>query len=363
MKTVLICPLDWGIGHATRCVPVIRKFTESGFKVIIAADGRPLDFLKREFPDIQTIHFPGTKITYQKDAFLFLRMLRIAPRFLHGISHEHRFLGNLLQKEHIDIIVSDNRYGLWTRKRHTILITHQCNIPIPFKNGLLTWFMNKLNHWLIRRFDECWIPDFELHQGLAGKLSHPPVPKTNSVYLGSLSRFSFDLPDPEQVQIPLLDILVSLSGPEPQRTIFEKKILQQLKTTNLRGIVIRGLTEDDKSYDLTENIRVYSHLETPQLKSVMLNTGVIICRSGYSSIMDIVTVGKRAIFIPTPGQPEQEYLARNMMDKKIFFSMSQRTFDLFYALEMAKNFPGMVMQNDYQVLEEEIRKLVVSRKL
>jgi uncharacterized protein (TIGR00661 family) len=357
MKTVLICPLDWGIGHATRCVPVIRKFIANGYEVIIAADGRPLEFLKREFPSLRTIVFRGIKITYQKGGYMFARMLGLAPRYLRSLRTEHRFLESLLEKEKIDLVVSDNRFGLWTKKCPSILITHQCNIRIPFNSALLTKIVNRINHRFIRRFNECWIPDFELHNGLAGKLSHPPVPDIKSLYLGSLSRFSFDQPYPEQAGVPILDVLVSLSGPEPQRTIFENKILQQLKTTTLKGIVIRGLTEEDKSYNLTENIRVYSHLETRQLKSVMLNTEVIICRSGYSSIMDIVTVGKRAIFIPTPGQPEQEYLARYMMDKKIFFSMSQHDFDLFYALEMAKNFPGMVLQNDYSILNEEIRRI------
>ena len=357
MKTVLVCPLNWGIGHATRCVPVISKFSENGFKVVIAADGHPLEFLKKEFPSSQFIKFPGVRITYPENSRFALRMCLLTPKFILGIIREHRMLKKIIKQENIDIVVSDNRYGLWNRGKFSILITHQLNIHLPGTLKLLSGIIRKINNSLIRKFDECWIPDFELHRGLAGKLSHPDNLPSNAVYIGALSRFSFGSTHFRQA-IPIqYDIIAVLSGPEPQRSIFEEKILYQLKSTDLRGIVIRGLIDSNESYYLTENIRVFSHLDTQQLKGDMLGSEVVICRSGYSSIMDIVTIGKRAIFIPTPGQTEQEYLAHYMMDKKIFFAMPQADFDLLYALEMAKNFPGMVMQNDYQILEERIRLL------
>ena len=357
MKTVLVCPLDWGIGHATRCVPVIMKFLENGFNVVIAADGHPLEFLRKEFPSLRFLRFPGIKITYPKNSWFALKMCLLTPKFLYGIYREHRVLKKLLIKENVDIILSDNRYGLWNQDKYSILITHQLNIRLPGKISFLSGIIRKINQSLIRQFNECWIPDFELHQGLAGKLSHPAILPSNCIYLGALSRFSSGIVYNQQAVPIQYDIVVVLSGPEPQRSIFEEKILYQLKSTKLKGIVIRGVIDNDQSYDLTENIRVYSNLETQQLKADMLGTEVIICRPGYSSIMDVVTIGKRAIFIPTPGQTEQEYLAHYMMDKKIFFTMPQSEFDLLYALEMAKNFPGMMMQNDYKILEERIRTL------
>ncbi len=355
LKTVLVCPLNWGIGHATRCVPVIRKFFENGFNVVIAADGRPLEFLRKEFPSLRFIRFPGTKIIYPKNSRFALKMCLLTPKFLYGIYHEHRLLKKLLRKEHVDIILSDNRYGLWNQDKYSILITHQLNIRLPGKINFLSGIIRKINQSLIRKFNECWIPDFELHQGLAGKLSHPAILPSNCIYLGALSRFSSGMAYNQQTLPIQYDIVVVLSGPEPQRSIFEEKILYQLKSTSLKGIVIRGIIDSDQSYDLTENIRVFSHLETQRLKTEMLGSEVIICRPGYSSIMDVVTIGKRAIFIPTPGQTEQEYLAHYMMDKKIFFAMPQSEFDLLYALEMAKNYPGMAMQNDYKILEDKIR--------
>jgi predicted glycosyltransferase len=357
MDTVLVCPLDWGIGHATRCVPVIRKLLDNGFRVVIAADGRPYEFLRKEFPGVRIVRFRGTKITYQKNIFLALKLALLLPKFISGIFTEHRGIRKIAENEKAKIIISDNRYGLWCKGKKTIFITHQVNIIFPPPIRFLSGLLNRANHFLLEKFDELWIPDFELHQGLAGELSHPPVMPGRCSYIGSLSRFSFAGPSKSEGQPEKFDLLVALSGPEPQRTIFEEKILSQLKSTNFKGFVIRGITENDTVYDLNENIRVFSHLGTPALRELMSQSQIIICRSGYSSIMDIVTVGKRAIFVPTPGQTEQEYLARYMMDKKIYFSMSQRNFDIFYAIEMAINFPGMVLQNDYRVLEERIRTL------
>jgi uncharacterized protein (TIGR00661 family) len=355
MKTVLVCPLDWGIGHATRCVPVISKFLENGFNVVIAADGPPLEFLRKEFPSLPFLRIPGTKITYSGNSRFVLKMCLLTPKFLYGIYREHRMLKKLLKEVEVDIILSDNRYGLWNKHKHTILITHQLDIQLTGTIRFLSGVIRKINYFLIRQFDECWIPDFELHQGLAGKLSHPEILPSNAIYIGALSRFSSRMAYDKQAIPVQHDIVVVLSGPEPQRTILEEKILHQLKSTKLKGIVVRGIIDSDQIFSLTENILVYSHLETQQLKADMLGSEVIICRPGYSSIMDIVTIGKRAIFIPTPGQTEQEYLAHYMMDKKIFFAMSQSDFDLLYALGMTINWPGMVMQNDYQILEERIK--------
>jgi len=151
--------------------------------------------------------------------------------------------------------------------------------------------------------------------------------------------------------------MVALSGPEPQRTLFEEIVFDQLINSGLSGIIVRGLTESSEEWRLTEKIQVFSHLETKKMKEYILRSHIVICRSGYSSLMDLVTLGKNAILIPTPGQTEQEYLARYLMEKKIYFSMPQYHFDLLYAIEMTRNFPGLVMSNDYKILEERIREV------
>jgi predicted glycosyltransferase len=215
--------------------------------------------------------------------------------------------------------------------------------------------VNSINYRFISKYSSCWIPDFELHRGLAGTLSHPFKLPENAHYIGILSRFSKP-PDPyADFPKPDFDILVMLSGPEPQRTILEEKILRQLVSINMQVAMVRGMPESDEAYVLDGRIHVFAHLDSTRLRELICRSALVICRSGYSSIMDIVTLGKSAIFIPTPGQPEQEYLARYLMEKKIYFSMGQQEFELLYALEMSKNFPGMVIRNDYRALEEQIK--------
>ena len=354
---VLVCPLDWGIGHATRSVPVIRLFKEHGYEVVIAADGRPLELLKKEFPDCRYIRLRGIRITYPRGRALLLKMLLLSPSILFGYYREHRDLKQILAAEHPDVIFSDNRYGLWSKNSYSIFMTHQLRIiflrPIKFLESSI----ERMILHSIRKFNECWIPDFEFHQGLAGQLSHPSLLPPNTHYVGTLSRFSSSASQPDPPVSCDHDIMVSLSGPEPQRTILEKMVFEQLKDSGLNGIIVRGLTERTEEWDLTEKIHVYSHLATGKMKEHILRSHIIICRSGYSSLMDLVTVGKKAILIPTPGQPEQEYLARYLMEKKIYFSMSQYHFDLLYAIEMTRNYPGFVMQNDYRALEERIREV------
>ena len=353
---VLVCPLDWGIGHATRCVPVIRKFIECGDEVVIAADNRPYEFLKKEFPGGRFIRLGGAKITYSKGRGFLFQIFRLSPVLLWSYFRERRDIKKLIRLEHADIIVSDNRYGLWNKRCYSILITHQIGIIVPHSVQFLSGFINRIIHLQIEKFNERWIPDFELHNGLAGKLSHPPKLPGNVHYIGTLSRFSEPNGRREMPLSPDIDIMVSLSGPEPQRTILEEKIFDQLINSGLSGTVVRGLTERTEEYDLTEKIHVFPHLETARMKDYMLRSHIMICRSGYSSLMDLVTLGINAILIPTPGQTEQEYLAHYLMEKKIYFSMPQDHFDLIYAIEMSRNFHGLVMNNDYKALAERIEE-------
>ncbi|MEI7980558.1 MAG: glycosyltransferase family protein [Bacteroidota bacterium] len=358
---VLICPLDWGIGHATRCIPVIRALQDSGYHIIAAASGRSLQFLKKECPEISVVEFPGTRVNYPENNRLTLRMFRLAPVFLAGIWKEHRTIKKLVSKFNPDLIISDNRYGCWHRGITSVFMTHQLDIQVPRGIRFLKRPLNLINHWFIRKYDECWIPDFEPHKGLAGILSHPVKLPSNARYIGILSRFSAYPELLREMDESVIDLVVMLSGPEPQRTILEKKILGFLDNIKLRVILIQGITEKEESQVVNERIHIFSHLETEKMARVIQRTSMIICRSGYSSIMDIVTLGKRAVFIPTPGQTEQEYLARYLLEKKIFFSMNQNDFDLVYALEMSVNFPGMIIRNDYTLLHERIAELSAGR--
>jgi len=322
----------------------------AGHRVVIAADRRPLAFLKWEFPQLEFVVFMGTHIRYSYGSGMIGSILRQLPSLVTGLIREHRRVRQLIKEYRIDLVISDNRYGLWNKKVPTVFITHQLQIQAPPEIRFLQPLLRRLVSAFIKRYTYCWIPDFPNHRGLAGDLSHPGKLPANASYIGTLSRFpipknSSELPNQESAEVVVL-----LSGPEPQRTILEKKIMEQLLKTTISAIVVRGMTERSEMIRPNENIRIYTHLESTHLQYILSNALVVICRSGYSSIMDITALGKRAILIPTPGQTEQEYLARYLMSRKIFFSMSQDTFDLIYALEMSINYPGMVLQNNYNEL-------------
>jgi uncharacterized protein (TIGR00661 family) len=356
---VLVCPLDWGLGHATRCVPVIRKFSEKGYQVVIAADGRPLEFLKREFPNCRSIRFPGIRISYSATRSFALRMAFFTPALLIRILQEHHQMKKIIRKENPSVIFSDNRYGLWNRSVHTIFMTHQLRVIPPGVFRILSGIINSLLRYFIGKFDECWVPDLEGHLNLAGELSHPLNLPPKVRYLGPLSRFDPTKRTDVAPSVDTSDFLVIISGPEPQRSLFENLIIQTVKNSGLTGTIVRGIPEETGEWDLNGNIHIYSHLETQRLSELVLNSGIVICRPGYSGIMDLVVLGKRAIFVPTPGQTEQEYLAKYLMEKKYFFSLQQEKFDLIYALEMSNNFPGLVIENNLLKLEEAINSIPV----
>lgn len=335
-KKILVCPLDWGIGHASRCVPVISEILDRGHDIVIAADGRPLAFLKKEFPELESIIFKGYSPKYAKNGNMSWKMLLSVPKLLKGIKEEHEELKRIIKDHNIDIVISDNRYGLWNKEVKTIFITHQVMVKLPFfikyLEPVLSYFIKKQ----IKKFDECWIPDFENGNTLSGDLSHKFSLPGNSHFTGPLSRFmDFETKDYETKDI--YDIFVILSGPEPQRTKLEEIIFSRLNDTSLKAIVVRGMTEKDESFDLGERVKVFSHLTTHEMFEYFTACKVVICRSGYSSIMDLVTLGKKAILIPTPGQTEQEYLARYLMRKKMFYSVDQDQFSLKEALLETEN--------------------------
>ncbi|MEI6456186.1 MAG: glycosyltransferase [bacterium] len=358
MKKVLLCPLDWGIGHASRCVPVIRRLREAGLEVIIAADNRPFEFLRKEFPDLRMIRFPGQKIRYPKGSGFLWKMILTAPSFFSSFREEHKKLREIVESCGADIVISDNRYGCWHPVKPSVFITHQLEIQVPRSMGFLQRTVRNVLYRKIRHYGECWIPDFEIHRGIAGNLSHPDHLPENAHYIGILSRFALRNFEVEDAVSPSFDLMVMLSGPEPQRSILEEKIMRQLLNITLKAVIVRGITESDEASVIDGHIHIFSHLETNLMQEYMRRSALIVARSGYSTIMDMITLGKPAIFIPTPGQTEQEYLARYLMEKKIFFSMPQKSFDLIYAIELSKNFPGMVIRNDYQALAERIRSLI-----
>ncbi|MCF8330860.1 MAG: hypothetical protein K9H84_00245 [Bacteroidales bacterium] len=358
-NTVLVAPLDWGLGHATRCIPLIRQLQEQNYDIVLAADGRAWEFLRKEFPNLMLIRLPGYKISYPARGSFILKILSIIPAFYRTILKENRILKRIIKEHNIKAVISDNRYGLWCKKVPSVFLGHQMIIKMPNMLSWLEWFIHKISMGFLKRFNECWIPDYQGKYNLSGDLAHKyPLPD-HFHYIGPLSRFHIEREQNKTMDDnePGNHILVILSGPEPQRTVLENKLLNQLENSNQEAIVVRGVTEKEGEYQLTPKIRVIHHAQSGMLNSLILESVLVVCRPGYSSIMDLAATGKKAVFIPTPGQTEQQYLARYFYKNKIFYYNTQRSFDLETAIEQSQEYEGLQMRYNPSLLRERIRNL------
>jgi uncharacterized protein (TIGR00661 family) len=333
-KRVLVAPLDWGLGHATRCIPIIYSLLEQNFEVIIAADGLVKILLTKEFPDVVFTHLKGYNIRYSNQKrWLPLRLLGQLPGLLLSIFREQQWLKSIVKEYRVDLIISDNRLGLHHVTIPSIYITHQ--LLIKTGNRFTEWLAQKVHYFFINKYNTCWVPDNAIGNDLAGVLSHPQqLPAIPVKYLGPLSRF--EKTDCEKKY----DLLLILSGPEPQRTILEKILQEELKNFAGKVLLVRGLPGNTETVITnTDTITIADHLSATDLNTAIEQADWVICRSGYTSIMDLVKLGKKAILIPTPGQTEQEYLADYLLQQKRFYSVLQKDFSLTEALEHAKHFP------------------------
>ncbi|HTR81805.1 MAG TPA: glycosyltransferase [Bacteroidota bacterium] len=335
-KRILVAPLDWGLGHATRCIPIIRELGKHDCEVIVAADGRPYELLKREFPSLMMVRLPGISISYPEKGNMALGIIMQFPSIIASILREHRAMKKIHKELRIDGIVSDNRFGLFTKKIPSVYVTHQIAIEMPRSFLWASQFVRWLHKAVIRRYTECWIPDFDGEKNLSGKLSHGFALPKNAKFVGPLSRM-------ERISAPSqeYEILVVLSGPEPQRTVFENMLVEQLKFIPQKTLLVRGIPEKNQRIRISDSCIVVSHLDSDALNKAMAAAAIIIARPGYSTIMDLDALGKKAILIPTPGQTEQEYLAQRFRELKIFFTCEQKEFVLEKALKKIEDFSGL----------------------
>ena len=298
-KTVVFAPLNWGLGHASRCIPLIRKYKDENWTVIIASDGLALKLLKSEFPNQKIYSVPTKQLKYSKYNNLIAHLIKLLPAFLKNIKTDKEFVTQLIKKEKIDLIISDNRYGFFTSKIKTVLITHQLQLAIP---SYLEWgralVQNKLNSW-INKFDECWIMDDENHS-LSGELSNPKDLKIPYQFLGLQSRFT------KQNATEDIDFLIVLSGLEPQRTMLEENLVAFFENSTYKVKLIGGNFNTKK---INSSIAYLPFVNSEDLQMLFNRSKCIIARTGYSTIMDLIKLNKKAILIPTPGQTEQEYLS------------------------------------------------------
>ena len=318
------------MGHATRCIPVINALLKADFEPILASDGNALEMLKMEFPLLKSYKLPSYNIQYSKKGKnLKLKLLFSIPSIISAVKKENRQLRGIIETEKINGLISDNRLGVYSPKIPSVYITHQLNVF----SGNTSFFTSKIHQRTIRKFDECWVPDVEGNHNLSGALGHLKSHHLTIKYMGNLSRFQ---PEIEKIKY---DLLVLLSGPEPQRTELENKLLTELNEFKGSLLVVRGVLTKKNTTITSPNFKMVDYMLSRELEKAINQSNIVIARSGYSTIMDLAALGKKAFFIPTPGQFEQAYLANHLNKKGIAPYCIQRDFSID-KLDRNKNYTG-----------------------
>lgn len=335
-----MAPLDWGLGHATRDISLIRALVANGYEVVFAAEGAQASLLQSEFPLLQIIPLAGYHIRYSKSqwGFLFTLLMQV-PRVYGVIKAENRWLDKIIDEYKIDLVISDNRFGLHSKKIPCIFITHQLTVKAPF--AWMEKIMQAVNYRFINQFSCCWVPDMAGDLNLGGVLSHPVrSPKINVQYIGLLSRFQW------QSEIKKYDYCVLLSGPEPQRSMLEEKILSEAASIKGNILLVRGKPGSKETITVAENVEAKNHLPGTALQQALLHSDIIVSRGGYTSVMELLSLKKKMFVIPTPGQTEQEYLAIKLMEKHICYATTQDKLncveDFAKARDVSYNVPEFV---------------------
>ncbi|MBN8859714.1 MAG: hypothetical protein J0H29_15065 [Sphingobacteriales bacterium] len=351
---ILVAPLDWGLGHATRCIPIVNELIRRDCEVWIAGEGQVAAMLQKELPEARLLPLRGYRIFYHNTMQKFApTIIKQLPKITGVIRYEHRWLKQLLRERHFDAVISDNRYGLWSRDTISVIITHQINI-LSGLGPAIDNILRSISHRFIRRFSECWIPDVEGENNIAGMLSHGSRLPRNTRYIGMLSRMK-NLPT-----AGVYDIAIVLSGPEPRRTIWEKALLSMLQSFTGRVLLVRGLPASAEQLPNINGITIVNHLSAAELNIAIQSAEWVICRCGYSSVMDLLRLKHKAILVPTPGQTEQEYLAAYLHSKGVFFAVKEDIFSPEKHLREAASFPydfNGVYEDDH-ILQEQVDRLL-----
>lgn len=330
-KRILVAPLNWGLGHATRCIPVIEALENHGYEPIIASDGIALALLKKEFPHLTALELPHYHIEYAKRGMFFkLQIIKLLPRMLKAVREEKRVIRNIIKEHAIKGIISDNRLGARSKAIPSVFLTHQLNVL----TGTTTWITTPLHRRFIKKYHECWVPDVEHAPNLSGKLGHSDENNLKLKYIGPLSRLH------KKPIAKKYDLMVILSGTEPQRRLLEEKLREELKNYPGKTLFVRGVVEADEEIIQEGNITFYNFMNSAALEDAFNQSEIILCRSGYSTIMDLAQMGRKAFFIPTPGRYEQEYLAKKLKKSGLVPYATQSDFKI-NDLHKADHYKGL----------------------
>ena len=359
-RRILIAPLDWGLGHTTRCMPIIRWLQQKGHSIIVACNDFQRSFIEKNFSGIEIIHLEGYNIKYATGPFSArTAVLGQLPKIFGAIKQEQKWLRQQLKVIQPDGIISDNRYGIYHPSVPSVIITHQLMIQTGM-GALADRGLQNMHYKFLAPFNEVWVPDVAGEPNLGGKLSHPAALPQYTQYLGLLSQFSSYLPIEKTGDY----VLILLSGPEPARGLLAEKLWAQATQYPGKVVFVGGSRHSPAPGLVPDHITYHSTLSGEALAMAVSGAAIVICRSGYSTLMDLVWFGKKAITIPTPGQTEQEYLAEHLEKGAIYPTCKQTAFHLEQQLERAKSFPfrPLALQNHFSDFEGVLERWVMGLK-
>jgi len=373
MKQPSICisPLDWGLGHATRCITLIKAFEKLGYQVFVATEGYHEVILREALPNAHFLHLRGYRIRYAKWGFnLPIVLLFQVPKIIYSIIYENNWLKKAQAQYQFDIIISDNRFGFYHKQVPSVFITHQLNLQMHF--AWATRLFQKIQYAWLKKYTACWIPDIEGANNLSGILANPKhKPSIPLWYMGCLSRLidtPIDSTSDNSTAVHSATnnknvFLGIVSGPETQRTLLENLLWKAGNKLNIPFVVIAGTPSKEAPNKImaeNKNATLYAHLAAPALVREIKRAEYIICRGGYTTLMELIPFEKKLIFIPTPGQTEQLYLGKLWEEKNWALCYAQENFKLNFALEEAKSFhfkQAPFKAFSIEALEAAIKKL------
>lgn len=355
---ILICPLDWGLGHAGRMIPIARKLQERNYNVIIGTGKENQALFRSELAGLTYIDFPGFKTNYSGFLPQYIFLLLKTPLLFYHIIAEHFRLKRIIQNHKIYIVISDNRFGLWNKKIKSVYVTHQPVIPFPENVRSLEWIGILFHRFFIKKYSLCFIPDLPGDLNLSGRLSHGVKLPQNTRFIGILSRFS-DMQNSVENRYLFPHNTVVLSGPEPQRRILRHKLIGIMKHREPPTVILEGKPGFSTDPSRSENIILYNHLPADEMQELITGSTSIVARSGYTSIMELISLNSSALLVPTPGQTEQEYLAEHLSAIGWFSTVSQSRLNADITLPSGKVlWTSEIIDESRELLEKALDELL-----
>jgi hypothetical protein len=358
-KNILICPLEWGLGHSSRMIPLAITLRDMNHNVIVASGEEHLMFFRKEVPGIKYLRFPGFKPRYSRFIPQYLFILMKTPLLLYHTISEHYKLKKIINEYNINLIISDNRFGLWNKNIESVYVTHMLRIPLPKSIRFMEFVGIILHRMIIRQYTYCLVPDLPGNLNISGRLSHNIKIPDNVRYIGILSRFLLsDKTSNKKNEVTPYSTVI-LSGPEPQRTILKNLLTKIFKDHNHPTYMMLGRPEEEKDEEVSGNIISFNNMPTNEMKGILIGSTFIVSRSGYTTIMDLISLNCCALLIPTPGQTEQEYLAEYMSEKGWFFTIKQTDISHGITFPTTKySWTDEIVRNSNILLKESLKEIL-----